>query len=171
MNQHLERIDGLAAFLHAPVMKLIELAASKMHARLLVTQGWRSLQDQMLIYQKGRTLNRSTEVWEITDASQVVTRARPGTSAHNIITVSGGRASCAVDMIPFKDDGAPNWQIDDAFWDDLYELAWKVGLDPLGDPIGSYLAGDKGHFEEPAYKLKLEGLGLMFPRMTGASNV
>lgn len=69
----------------------------------------------------------------------------------------------ALDVIPLWTDGTPDWEVDDRFWDSLYELAWKMGLDPLGDPIGSYLAGDKGHLEEPAWKLKLEGLGLIQP--------
>lgn len=163
MEQHIERIDGLATFLQAPALKLIEQCRVKLNVTLLVVQGWRSLQDQMLIYQKGRTLNRTTDVWEITDASQVVTRARPGMSAHNIITRGGGRASMALDVIPLLPDGVPMWSADDDFWGDIYEIGWKVGLDPLGDPIGSYLAGDKGHFEEPAWKLKIDGLGLMYP--------
>ena len=162
--QHLERIDLLHPIIQASAHELVTRCQSSLKRTLLVVQGWRSLNDQALIYQKGRTLNRSTGVWEITDAPQVVTRAKPGTSAHNIVRVAtGAPASMALDVIPLNDDGTIDWQPDETFWDDLYEIAWKVGLDPLGDPIGSSLAGDMGHFEEPAFRLKMEALGVMFP--------
>ncbi len=163
VRQHLDRINGLATFLQQPALKLIEQCQARLGHTLMVVQGWRSVQEQMLLYQKGRTLNRSTDVWEITDASLVVTRAKPGGSAHNVITRDGARASMALDVIPLRADGAPDWEIDANFWDTLYELAWKVGLDPLGDPIGSYLAGDMGHFEEGAWRMKISGLGLILP--------
>jgi hypothetical protein len=95
--------------------------------------------------------------------SSVVTRAKPGLSAHNVITIAGGPASMAVDVIPLNKDGSPDWRVGDDFWDDLYKIAWKVGLDPLGDPVGSYLAGDLGHIEEPAWKLKIDALGCVQP--------
>jgi hypothetical protein len=138
----------------------------------MVVNGYRSLDEQALIYQKGRTLNRTTGIWEITDAAQVVTRAKPGTSAHNIVRVTtGAPASMALDVIPLNEDGTPDWDVGPDFWDDLYEISWKVGLDPLGDPIGSYLAGDNGHFEEPCWKLKIDALGLMFPLLKESSDV
>jgi hypothetical protein len=166
MDQHLDRIDGLAKFLQSPALQLIDSCVVKLHRKLLVVHGWRSLAEQALLYQKGRSLNRATGVWEITDAAQLVTRAKPGTSAHNVITASGVPASMAIDVIPLNPDGTIDWNVEDDFWDDLYEISWKVGLDPLGDPIGSYLAGDKGHFEEPAWRLKLHGLNLTLPMET-----
>lgn len=162
-QQHLERIDFLAPIIQRPALELIAQCQSKLGRRLLVVRGWSSTDEQDLLYQKGRTLNRNTGIWEITEADKVVTRAKPGTSAHNIVRVDGSPASLALDVIPFSDDGAPDWDAEPRFWDSLYEIAWKVGLDPLGDPIGSYLAGDMGHLEEPAWKLKIEALGLMFP--------
>ena len=163
VNQHLERLDGLARLIQGSAKELITRCEKQTGKVLLVTQGWRSLADQMLIYQRGRTLNRQTHVWEISEPSQVVTRAKPGTSAHNVITKAGAPSSMALDVIPYKADGTIDWNVSDEFWDEVYNIAWRVGLDPLGDPIGSYLAGDKGHFEEPAWKLKLEGLGLVQP--------
>lgn len=163
-DQHLERLDGLHGCIRRPALLLIERCGIMLHRKLLVVQGWRSLQDQMLIYQKGRTLNRETNEWEIT--GDIVTRAKPGLSAHNVITRRGERASMALDVIPLTADGKADWEVDDDFWDKLYELSWKVGLDPLGDPIGSYLAGDKGHLEEPAWRIKLDGLDLIQPVTT-----
>ena len=175
MNQRLERIDFLHPIIQRPAHELIKRCHAELGRLLLVVSGFRSSDEQMLNYQKGRSLNRNTGVWEVTDASQVVTRAKPGTSAHNIVRVTNGSpASMALDVIPLKDDGTPDWEIGDvdaSFWDSLYDIAWKVGLDPLGDPIGSYLVGDMGHLEEPAYKLKLEALGCMFPMLKAPGHV
>lgn len=166
MDQRLDRIDGLHGCIRQPTIMLIEQCWVKLQRKLLVVQGWRSLQEQMLIYQKGRTFNRDTNEWEISDPAQVVTKAKPGFSAHNVIDRRGEKASMAVDVIPFALDGKPDWEVGDYFWGELYKIAWKVGLDPLGDPIGSYLAGDKGHFEEPGWRNKLSGLALIQPITT-----
>lgn len=172
MNQRLERIDFLHPIIQRPAHELIKRCHAELGRLLLVVSGFRSIDEQMLNYQKGRTLNRTTGIWEVTDAAQVVTRAKPGTSAHNIVRVTtGSPASMALDVIPLKDDGTPDWDTDEDFWDQLYIIAWKVGLDPLGDPIGSYLAGDMGHLEEPAFRLKMEALGVMFPLLKESSDV
>ena len=163
MDQRLDRLDGLHGCIRQPAIVLIERCSVKLYRKLLVVQGWRPVQEQMLIYQKGRVLNRETGEWDVADPSAIVTKAKPGLSAHNVITKLGERASMALDVIPLDEHGKADWEVDDDFWDKLYELAWKVGLDPLGDPIGSYLAGDKGHFEEPGFRHKLEGLHLIFP--------
>lgn len=166
MDQRLDRLDGLHGCIRRPAMLLIERCAIELNRKLLVVQGWRSVQEQMLIYQKGRALNRETGEWEVSDPAAIVTKAKPGLSAHNVITKQGERASMAVDVVPLLPDGTADWRVHDDFWDHLYELAWKVGLDPLGDPIGSYMAGDKGHFEEPGFRHKLDGLGLIQPVTT-----
>ena len=163
MNQRMDRLNGLHPILRDPALCLVERCEQKLKRRLFIVHGWRSLPEQMAIYAKGRSYNRETMDWEIADASAIVTRARPGTSAHNVITQAGQPASMALDVIPFAADGTLDWQVELGFWDDLYELAWEVGLDPEGDQIGSYLPGDRGHFGEPGWKLKLDGLGLLLP--------
>lgn len=171
LNQRLERIDGLHPMLHAPAKRLIGLCDEKLHRTLMVVYGWRSVQEQQLIYQHGRTMTVATGLWEITDPKLVVTRALPGTSAHNVITVKGDRAAMALDLIPINADGTANWTPGEDFWDALYELSWKCGLDPLGDPIGGYLPNDKGHLEEPGWRLKLDGLGCLLPAVGTATPV
>lgn len=163
MNQHLERLDGLATFLRAPALELVNLCLKHLKRKLLIVHTWRSMKSQMLIYEEGRTFDRASGVWVVTDPRAVRTNAKPGLSAHNVITRDGKEAAMGFDCIPFDQFGAPEWAVCEAFWDDLYSLAWQVGLDPLGDPIGSYLAGDKGHFQEPGWELKLDGLGLIMP--------
>jgi len=165
MNQHLERLDGMAPFMVKPVMRLIERCQISLGRRLLVVSGYRSAEEQRQKYQQGRRLVGG--VWLIEDELKIITRALPGLTPHNVVTVKDhAPASVAVDLIPLFDDGRADWHVSDAFWANLYELSWKVGLDPLGDEIGAVLKNDKGHFEEPAWKLKLEGLGLMQPLNT-----
>lgn len=163
MNQRLDRLDGCHLIIKQPVLRLVELCEQKLKRKLFIVFGYRSVQEQLLQYQKGRAFNRETGVWEVADEKALVTRALPGQSAHNVVTTSGSPASMAVDLIPLKSDGSADWQVSNHFWDQLYELSWDVGLDPLGDPIGSYLAGDMGHFEEPGFRLKMDGLGVIFP--------
>lgn len=163
MNQHLERLDGCAPLLRQPVVRLFELAKQKLAVSLLLVHGFRSVQEQLRLYQQGRTFDREQGVWMVSEQTQVVTNAKPGMSAHNLMDQIGMRAALAVDVIPLDPLGRPDWNPDEAFWDDLYDLAWKVGLDPLGDPIGAYLPADKGHLEEPGWKLKIDGLGLVLP--------
>lgn len=163
MNQRLYRIDECHPILKQPALRLVELCEQKLGRKLLIVHGFRSVQEQLLIYQKGRTYNRESQVWEVTDEQAIVSKAKPGLSAHNVVTVAGSPASMAVDVIPLRADGAADWDVALKFWDELYELAWKVGLDPLGDTIGAYLKGDLGHFEEPAWKLKIDALGCYQP--------
>lgn len=171
MNQRLERLDYLHPLIQRPAHELIKRCHAQTGRLLLVVSGFRSVDEQMLIYQKGRTLNPETGVWEQNSPTGIglVTKAKPGTSAHNIVrVVTNAPASMALDVIPFRDDGTPDWKPGQPFWDELYDIAFKVGLDPLGEPLGSYLEGDMGHFEEPAWKLKLEALGCMFPLLNGS---
>lgn len=173
MNQRLDRLNGLHPMLRDPALRLVERCEQKLKRRLFIVHGWRSMAEQMAIYAKGRTYNRETQEWEIADAATIVTKARPGSSAHNVITQAGAPASMALDVIPFAPDGSLHWEVhkvDPNFWDDLYALAWTVGLDPEGDQIGSYLAGDRGHFGEPGWKMKLEGLGLLLPSADPATS-
>ena len=163
MNQRLDRVNGCHPVIANSVLRLVELCERKLSRKLLIVHGFRSMQEQMLIYQKGRVFNRENGSWEVADAKLIVTKSLPGSSAHNVVTTVGKPASMAVDVIPLLANGQPEWDVNGHFWEQLYDIGWDVGLDPLGDPIGSYLAGDMGHFEEPAWKLKLDALGCYQP--------
>lgn len=164
MNLHHERLDGVSPVIRGAVMRLCDLSELNLKRPLLIVHGWRSMAQQHAIYEQGRAINRETGEWEIVDAKAVVTKAKPGTSAHNVITKREGQpAALGVDVIPLAPTGQPDWNVADHFWSALYLLAWECGLDPLGDRIGAYLSGDKGHFEEPGWRLKLPGLGLILP--------
>ncbi len=163
MTQHLERLDLLAPIVRAPMRLFISAAEARQGVVFFVVFTWRSLAEQQRLYQQGRTFDREQGIWMITDAKRVVTRARPGLSAHNVVTASGRPAALAADLMPIR-NGQIHWIADEAFWRPLYDLAWDHGLDPLGDATGSYLAGDWGHFEEPGWKHKLDALGLVRPQ-------
>ena len=163
MNQHLDRLDSCAALIRQPVRELIRLCDVKLHRTLMIVSGWRSVQEQWLNYQKGRMFNRDSGSWEVEDLSIVVTNSIPGRSAHNVISRAGEPASMAVDLVPLKNDGTADWEPGEQFFDDLYRLSWQCGLDPLGDPVGAFLKYDKGHFEEPGWKLKIDLLGYIQP--------
>lgn len=171
MNQKLERVQGCHPIIRQPVLTLVERCEAKLKRTLLIVSGFRSVQEQLVHYQKGRTYDRENAVWVVTDEHALVTKAMPGTSAHNVVTAAGQPAAMGVDVIPLNADGSPDWDVSIDFWDDLYELAWKVGLDPLGDQRGAYLKGDLGHFEEPAWKMKLEALGCYQPTNLAATLV
>lgn len=163
MNSHLERLDGLAPWMIPCVLRLVELCQSKLGRTLMIVSGYRSMEEQWQKYQQGRRFDRGNGVWLVEDESKLLTRARPGLSAHNVVTMKDHKpAAVAVDVIPLDEFGKAEWKIGDDFWDKLYELSWKVGLDPLGDEIGSFLAADRGHLQEPGFTLKMEGLGLTF---------
>lgn len=170
MNQHLERLNGLAGFLHPVVLELMTRCERDLKRTLMVVRGWSSYAEQLAKYQQGRTLDRETGDWVETEPGLIVTRARPGLSAHNVV-VQGtmAKAALGVDLIPLLPNGQPDWLVSMAFWEALYPLAWRCGVDPLGDRIGAHLTGDLGHFEEPAWPMKLTGLGLMRP--TGAEAI
>lgn len=163
MNQRLDKLDLLAPFLREPALAYIQAVQSKCHVTLAVIFTWRSVQEQTLIYQKGRSYDPAQGIWVVTDEKATVTNAKPGLSAHNVIDPVGKPAAVALDVMPLHKDGTINWIATPAFWQPLYDLAWKFGFDPLGDSIGAYLAGDWGHLEEPAWKRKLNGLGLVQP--------
>lgn len=164
MNQHLERLNGLAGFLQPVCLELITRCERDLTRTLLVVRGWSSYTEQLAKYQQGRTFDRAAGVWVETEPGLIVTRAAPGLSAHNVVQQGTmAKAAVGVDLIPLLPNGEPDWNVGLAFWEALYPLAWRCGLDPLGDKIGAYLKGDLGHFEEPNWKMKLQGLGLVQP--------
>jgi hypothetical protein len=153
----------LAPFLREPALAYIQAVHAKCAVVLAVIFTWRSVQEQLLIYQKGRAYDPAQGIWVVTDEKIAVTNAKPGLSAHNVVDAAGKPAAVAMDVMPLRADGTIDWVATPTFWAPLYELAWKHGFDPLGDSTGAYLPGDWGHLEEPAWKRKLSGLGLVQP--------
>lgn len=184
MELHHDRLHSCHALVQAKAWRFLEMASASGGHTLLVVRAWSGWAEQMAIYQVGRTVNATTGVWEETGA--VRTKAKPGTSAHNVMvmTVAPVPAALAFDIIPLDRAGRPLWQVVDEtaeqnevrwrmtygrgaqlVWNELYKLMAQCGLDAYGDTWGAFLAWDKGHCEEPAWKLALEPLGLTLPTL------
>lgn len=155
MNQHLEKLVHLAPVIQTSAREMIRRCERDLKRTLLVVRTWASYEEQLKIYAQGRHKD-ATGKWAVLDPTRIVSNAAPGQSAHNVIDQLHMPAALALDVIPLLPDGTPDWKVGLAFWQSLYKIAWKCGLDPLGDQVGAYLAGDLGHFEEPSWKLKLE---------------
>lgn len=132
------RLEDLHPIVAAKVRAFLGLA-EQAGIPLLVTQTYRSPEEQAALYAKGRDAEG-----RIVDATKVVTNAPPGTSAHEY--------GMAVDVVPLKPNGKPWWTAPAGIWNQLYKLAEQVGLDALGDRWGEYVSWDKGHFQEPGWK-------------------
>jgi hypothetical protein len=159
---HLERLER-AHPLHRARMNEFLLQAGRAGFSLLIVRCYATPAEQLDKWRQGRIFNKASGYWEIMEMSQVVTRAKPGTSAHEIIGPDHVPAAMATDVIPVDGAGKPLWTTPDEVWKKLYKIAEHVGLDAAGDPFGRYLGWDKGHFEEPAYHVILDPLGLRMP--------
>lgn len=163
MQQRLERLDTMASFLQEPAKEFIKAIYQDFGHTMFVIYAWRSMIEQHKLYQQGREFRRDEGIWVVVDDEQVVTRATPGKSPHNIITRDGAPAALAFDMVPMNANGSLRWNTPKVEWGKIYARAWDFGLDPLGDTIGAHLKYDLCHFEEPAWKYKLHGFQLVQP--------
>ncbi len=182
INQGLTRLANCAPFIRTCGLELLAKAKTKLGLTLLVVRGYEDVQQQWDRYKLGRA--KVDGVWKVINEGAIVTNAPPGRSGHNVITKAGTPAAICFDVIPLDTAQQPLWakpgeqphqlqqrwidtygRTEEACWAQLYELAWDLGLDPLGDATGAYLKWDKGHFEEPGYKFKLDDLGLMLPNV------
>jgi len=95
---------------------------------VLIYETWRSPEDQNARFGEGKSDARA---WE---------------SPHQY--------GLAFDCVPFAEGGLVAWwEAPDKVWSYLYSMAAACGLDPLGDIYGEYLPWDKGHFQEPGWRL------------------
>ena len=117
----------------------------------------------MALYQNGREYDRAEGAWRVVNVNEVVTKALPGRSSHNVVDAVGRPASLAIDVIPLGENGEAMWDYPDDAWKALYAIAKQEGLDPYGDKEGAYLPRDKGHVEIPGGLLAAEALGLVVP--------
>jgi|GEM_PF-734690 len=92
---------------------------------LVVTQGYRTLEEQERLYQQGRTT-----------PGPIVTNAKPGSSLHNF--------GLAFDVAVVDEAGNPSWPNDAALWRTIGEVGKSVGLEWGGD-FNSYV--DLPHFQ------------------------
>lgn len=86
---------------------------------VLITSGFRSIDEQNEIYKQGR---RGIA------GEQIVTKAKGGQSAHNY--------GLAIDFVPLK-NGVPNWTVD-ATWRKCVEIGKEIGFQSGADFEGSF---------------------------------
>lgn len=164
MKQRLERLNYLAEFMRDTVREFLAACQKDLGHTMFVVYTWRSVSDQYRMYQQGREFKRDEGIWVVVNEEAVVTDATPGTSPHNVITHDGLPAAMAVDVVPMSlSTGTLLWNTPVVQWQKIWAIAWRFGLDPLGDTVGAYFKRDLCHFEEPAWKLKLAGLHLVQP--------
>lgn len=120
-------------------MKLLACIQAWANAQLdvLVTCTWRSAAEQEALYEQGRT-----------KPGHIVTRAKPGQSAHNF-TVSGKPASLAFDIVPLN-HGKTVWDTmppDLQLWQRIAAIAKATGLEWYGEPTADFK--EFPHFQLP----------------------
>lgn len=157
-HQHTERLRQAHPLHQARMDELLRRAPLP----LLIVRVYARPEEQLEKWKVGRTFVPALGQWEVTGT--IVTRAAPGTSAHETVTAAGLPAAVATDIVPLTDKGAPWWNAPDSVWQSLYSIAAKhCGLDAYGDPHGRYLGWDKGHMEEPGFQIVLPALGIQMP--------
>jgi len=108
---------------------------------LRVTHTLRTLDEQLHLYAKGRVLRGG--IWVVIDKDQIVTKAKPGQSAHNY-----GLAFdiCFAGADPYPDPDDPRWVV-------LGKLGEGLGLD-WGGPLGEEdrFTFDRPHFQRRNWK-------------------
>ncbi len=161
--QRLERLNQLAVFLQMPAREFIAAVHRDLHIIMFVLYTWRSAAMQQGLFEQGREINRETGTWAVVDKQLIVTNAAAGQSPHNTVTQLDQPASLAFDMVPMTSTGHLLWGTNMTDWQKIFDYAWKFGFDPLGDSVGAQYRNDLCHFEEPNWKQKVSGLGLVLP--------
>ena len=136
----LERLDSLDPDVKAKAMQLI-LKAAHAGIPLRITQAYRTLQEQAVLYAQGRQSLESVNVlrrrlgWsDLKDyENRVVTHAAAGQSWHNFRR--------AFDVVPMH-TGVPDWL--SPHWEQIGELGESVGLE-WG---GRWQHKDMPHFQD-----------------------
>lgn len=124
------KIDTLEPEFKALVEQLLTIAHSVTGYRWVVTSGRRTLKEQQKLYNQGRTT-----------PGPVVTKAPPGSSAHNF--------GLAADLAPLKEDGTIWWEAPKKVWQAMADGARQLGLVP-----GFYFQTifDAPHVEDPSWR-------------------
>lgn len=101
---------------------------------LVITCTLRSLEEQAALYAQGRTT-----------PGPIVTKAKPGSSAHNY--------GLAMDVVPLV-GGKPLWEFDannpHPVWREVGDLGLKAGLEWFGLPTSPFIEGC--HLQMPRWR-------------------
>lgn len=124
------KIDTLEPEFKSVVEQLLTLAQSVTGLKWIVTSGRRTMAEQQELYDQGRKNDKP-----------VVTKAPPGSSAHNF--------GLAADLAPLKENGDIWWEAPKAKWRAMADSARQLGLVP-----GFYFTTifDAPHVESPNWR-------------------
>ncbi len=104
----MSKIDTLEPAFKAQVAALIEALTPLTGHEWRITSARRTMAEQQALYDQGRT-----------KPGPVVTKAPPGSSAHNF--------GLAVDLVPMK-DGKPWWEAPKSLWKKMADEAKRRGM-------------------------------------------
>lgn len=110
------KIDDLHPRLQ-PLCKQFIADCKAAGVNVLITCTYRSNAEQAQLYAQGRTAG-----------GKIVTKAKPGESAHNF-TQAGKPAARAFDFVPLDASGLPIWNAEHASWKTAGAVAVRLGLD------------------------------------------
>lgn len=116
----------------------------EMHPPLRVTHTLRTNDEQLHLYQQGRVLDNG--IWRVRDAKLIVTKAKPGESAHNY---GAAFDVCFIGIDPYLHQYEVEHGVPDPLWSRLGEVGVKVGLEWGGSWT---TLKDRPHFERPNWK-------------------
>lgn len=141
-------IAGLEPWTQGKCLELLD-AWNTREPHIRVTQGRRTMDEQLHLWRKGRELRNG--VWVVVDPLKVVTRAKPGTSPHNY-----GLAFdvCFEGADPYLDAGKKERKGRlHPTWFELGQLGESLGLS-WGGPLGpdDDLDWDAPHFQRPFWR-------------------
>lgn len=104
----MKHIESLDDDFRDEIEKLLQAAEDATGYQWVVTSGRRTMEQQSVLYQQGRTL-----------PGKVVTNARPGQSAHNF--------GLAADLAPMR-NGKIWWDAPRDVWKEMADIAVGMGL-------------------------------------------
>lgn len=130
------RVEDLEPVTAAMCRAFLAECEERMMPPIRVTHTLRTMDEQLHLYAKGRT--RTPDGWVVTDAKAIVTKARPGQSAHNY--------GAAFDIC-FK--GHDPYPSDEPLWEAVGLVGEMCGLSWGGRWKGFV---DRPHFELPSWR-------------------
>lgn len=108
-----------------PYAEKLLVRAAQQQIPLVVTTGYRTMDEQEKLYAQGRTA-----------PGDIVTNAKPGSSWHNF--------ALAFDVAVMDSSGNPSWPTDSVLWSRIGQIGKEVGLEWGGDWQGFK---DMPHFQ------------------------
>ena len=156
------KLDDLASFFQPKIAAFLTASQAAGYP-LKLTRTLTDQATQAALYAVGRRPLTAPEADRLrTEGLFPASQATPVTNAADARSTPHGPLwegkALAIDVVPLTPAGAAWWGAPNQVWQLLYTLAERYGLDALGDPWGQFVSWDKGHFQEPGWKVYQTGL-------------